>query len=144
MFDHMRGRYLVGYGVTVIAVCSFALVTSCGSRATPTKSVCASGPAKPITVKRVTTTLRGHGYVVTLRPDRCYGIAMELNAVPLTDSKAYVICDVRSRPLYGTGFHRLANGDFVQDNVQCGVYPGADPAVDVTQLRAAVRSMAIR
>lgn len=145
MFDHTRGRFLVGSGATVIAVCFFAFVTGCGSRATPEKIVCARGPARPITVERVKAALRQHGYKVTLRPDRCdvKDIAMELNAVPRTDEKTLVICDVRLRPIYGKGFRRLTDISWVQDNVQCGAYPGADPKAEFSRLRAAVRSMAI-
>jgi hypothetical protein len=146
MLDHKQGRFLIGSGATLIAACSLALVIGCGSRATPKKIACASGPAKPITVERVKAALHRHGYEVTLRPARCdvEDVVMELNAVPRTDAKTLVICDIRLRPIYGNGFHRLKVGDWVQDNVQCGVYPGANPTADVAQLRAAVRSMAIR
>ena len=138
-------KALIGAGGVIAAAFSVALLTACGSQGPPDVKNCTGGSAKPISVGRVETTLRRHGYKVTLRSDRCdvKDIVMELNAVPRTDEKTLVICDVRRRTLYGNGFRRLTNISWVQDNVQCGAYPGADPTVEFSRLRAAVRSMAV-
>lgn len=135
--------------LTIVGL-TFAIVeTGCGSqRENTVKTPCASGTARPISVERARTILSKYGYDVTLRPDRCdvKDVAMELNAIPRTDKKALVICDVRLRPIYGKGFHRIGRIGLVQDNVMCGVYPGSKEraAAERKTLLATVRKMAMR
>jgi hypothetical protein len=133
--------------LTLACVLLAVVETGCGSKPQDSKKIrCARESALPISIATVRASLMNNGYKVTLRPDRCNveDIAMQLNAIPRTDANALVICDVRVRPIYGRGFHRLATGDWVQDNVQCGIYPGSKEkaSTEIERLKITVRSMA--
>lgn len=111
---------------------------------------CASGEAKPISLTRTVHVLEANGYKVMMRPENCGkdvpDIVMGLNAVPKSDSQALVICDIRLRPIYGNGFHRIGRRGLVQDNVMCGVYPGSKKraAAEEKKLFTVVRQLAVR
>jgi hypothetical protein len=141
------------YALTVIiaasvALLTIAMMTGCIEYNVPNpESKCSPKTPKPISVNRVINELRERGYQeVEKKPDGCMSpdTVMELNARPRGDARGLVICDIRVRPIYGRGFRRLTSRTWVQDNTQCGVYPGSKEkaSAEYAWLRDTVRFLA--
>lgn len=152
--QYTKGRHFsaISLGVGLIAIMAFAqfFIGCAGHNNENQAGHCATGKARPISLARTVHILEANGYKVVMRPEDCGAdvkdIVMGLNAVPKSDSQALVICDIRLRPIYGKGFHRVGRRGLVQDNVMCGVYPGSKKhaAAEKKKLLTIVRKLAMR
>jgi hypothetical protein len=111
---------------------------------------CPGGAAGPITTDRALGALREHGFSAVEDPTSCAGaddIVMALTNMDAADEEGLVLCEVRRAPIYGDGFSKLPATDmtdthWVQDNVECFLYPRSPPRDELNRLRAAMRELA--